>query len=564
MELHESDKSELEDFRLLESDGFVRNSYILIVGYLISSIISTIGSIVVIRLISVEEYSLISIAYILPGILISFGELGLNYASTNFIARKMKENDLKGVRNVVRINLIIKIIAGLVFTSSVAYFSVFIAKEIYHISNEKLYILIQFASISIVSNILYDAINSFFIGAQKMRLVQYGAILHTSLKTIISIFLVLMGFTLIGPIIGIAIAPLIVVMIYLIFLRKTFNIKKEEKERINWKELSKMMSYGYPLLVFSIIAGIQGQIFILILTISGYLDEISYFNVAVISTAIISILNKAITFSLFPIFSKMDWNNENDQKTLIKYFQFSIKFGTLLIVPVTIFIILFAEDIFPIIFGLNYRAAAPFISAYFIMFLLVTFGSLTIPAFFNGQRKTHYFLYITLVELISGVIFALLFISYFGAIGLVYGLVIGAALAVLFGYFIIRLKYGKGLFSNFKNIILIFLIAIITGICIYFLNRTILSLLPIKVYIDDENSSFNLLFRMCFIIVALTISALAYVMLFLLLIGIFSLICESEIDFLVKNLENFPIINNVVRFLAKIEKKLIKFRAKEN
>ena len=42
------------------------------VGYFLSTAISTIGTILIIRLVSVEEYGLINIAYILPNILISF------------------------------------------------------------------------------------------------------------------------------------------------------------------------------------------------------------------------------------------------------------------------------------------------------------------------------------------------------------------------------------------------------------------------------------------------------------------------------------------------------------
>ncbi|MFX1277664.1 MAG: oligosaccharide flippase family protein [Promethearchaeota archaeon] len=548
MELQESDKSESADFDLSESNEFVQNSYILMVGYLISSIISTIGSIIVIRLISVEEYSLISIAYILPGILIPFGELGLNYASINFIARKLKENDLKGVRNVIRINLIVKIIIGLILTLSVAYFSLFIAKEIYNVSDSRLYLLIQIASISVIANILYDAVNSFFIGAQKMRLVQYGAILHTTLRTLISIVLVLIGYSLIGPIIGVAIAPLIVVMIYMFFLKKEFKTKKEEKSGMNWKELSKMVKYGFPLLIFSILAGIQGQIFILLLTYYGYLNEVSYFNVAVLTAAVISILNKAISFSLFPIFSKMDWNNEEERKTLINYFQFSIKFGTLLILPVTILLILFAGDIFPIVFGSSYREASPFISVYFLMFILVSFGSLSIPAFFNGQGQTKYVLYITIVELISGVIFALILISYFGAMGLMYGVVLGAVVGVFFGCILIRIKYGKVLFSNFKTIFLIFLLSIIIGVFIYYLNRSVMNIFPIK----------GLVIRITF----LAISFIIYGIIFLFLIGLFSLISIDEIDFVAYSFQRFPIIDKLIIILANIEKKIVNLRLK--
>ena len=86
-------KQENGDFTK-KTDDFVQNSYILMVGYLLSSIISTIGTIIVIRLISVEEYSLIVIAFIIPTILIPIGELCLNYASTNFIAKKFKERTI--------------------------------------------------------------------------------------------------------------------------------------------------------------------------------------------------------------------------------------------------------------------------------------------------------------------------------------------------------------------------------------------------------------------------------------------------------------------------------------
>lgn len=77
----------------LEKDNFVQNSYILMMGYFLSSLISPIGTILVIRLISVEETSYINIAYIIPAILGDFGELGLNYTSIYFIAKNMKENN---------------------------------------------------------------------------------------------------------------------------------------------------------------------------------------------------------------------------------------------------------------------------------------------------------------------------------------------------------------------------------------------------------------------------------------------------------------------------------------
>ncbi|GAI67992.1 unnamed protein product, partial [marine sediment metagenome] len=58
----------------------------------------------------------------------------------------------------------------------------------------------------------------------------------------------------------------------------------------------------------------------------------------------------------------------------------------------------------------------PFISTYFLIFLLVSFGSMSIPAFFNGQKQTKFVLYIQFVELISIIFFSVILISQIGAI----------------------------------------------------------------------------------------------------------------------------------------------------
>lgn len=529
---------------LEKSDNFVQNSYILIVGYLISSIMSTIGTIIVIRLISVEEYSLINIAYILPSILIPFGELGLNYASTNFIAKKIKENDMRGVRNVIKINLIVKTIIGLIFTFSVAFFSVFIAKYIYNVNDERIHLLIQISSIAIFSNILYNAFNACFLGAQKVRYVQIGTILLTSLRSILSVSLILLGFTLLGPILGIVLSSLIVVIMYLIFLKISFKKDKREKGGVKWIEFKDMVNYGHPLLLFSIIAGIQSQIFILILSIYGFSNEVSYYNVAIVSAAIVSILTKSLSFTLFPIFSKLSWENEKEKDVLVNYFQFSIKYGTFLIIPVTIFVILFSDKILPTIYGEIYKDASIFISIYFLIFLMTSFGLLSIPAFFNGQGQTKIVLYFEIIFLITGVISALILISYIGSIGVTFGFVIGHIFAVLYGNIMIRKKFGKELFENLKNIMAIFLIAIISGILIFFGYNIFVTQFPVQGYIIH--------------IFILLISFIIYFGLFLILIGVFSLVSESEIDFLISGFENFPILNKLIHILAKIEKKIIK------
>ena len=523
---------------------FVQSSYILMIGYLLSSIISSIGTIIIIRLISVEEYSLLNISYIIPTIMIVIGELGLNTASTHFIAKKIEEKNFKGIRDVIKINLTIKITIALIFAFIIILFSEFIAYEIYRIDDNRLVILIQLGSIGIISTILYDAINSIFLGGLKVKMVRIGTILRTSLRTVLSILLILIGYTLLGPMIGFVFSTLIVVIIYLYFLKKTFFKESIEKEPVNWNELSLMMKYGYPLLMNSFIISIQIESYVFLLVIFGLFLEISYFNVAVITGSLIGILTKSVSYTIFPIFSEKNWDKIQDREKLIKTFQFSLKFCSLLILPVTILFILFSADIFPIIFGEKYREASPFISVYFLIYLLTSFGSLSVPAFFNGQKNTFCVLYIEVIKFLSSLILALILITFYGGLGLVYGIVIGTSISVIYGNLLIRKKYGEILFNNLKNLIIMFLIAII---CAFF---TFLLYHYLEAYIPSD-----LLF---YIILKLVIAFAFYILLFLFLIGILSQITYQELNFFINSFERFPLINKIVLIICNIEKKILK------
>ena len=61
-----------------ENRDLLKSSYTLLEGNIIGTLLTVIGSIIIIRLISVEEYSLITMSYIIPSIMILLGELGLN------------------------------------------------------------------------------------------------------------------------------------------------------------------------------------------------------------------------------------------------------------------------------------------------------------------------------------------------------------------------------------------------------------------------------------------------------------------------------------------------------
>ena len=115
----------------------IHQTYVLIVGEIIATILSTITAIFVMRYLSELDYSLLNVATIIPSILVLVGELGLDYATTHFLAIYAKEHDEIKVKNVIRINLIIKFLVGISFTMVFLVFAKFIALVFPQVSDSR-------------------------------------------------------------------------------------------------------------------------------------------------------------------------------------------------------------------------------------------------------------------------------------------------------------------------------------------------------------------------------------------------------------------------------------------
>ncbi|MEJ2252460.1 MAG: oligosaccharide flippase family protein [Candidatus Lokiarchaeota archaeon] len=329
------------------------NVNILISGYFISTILSAISTIFIINFLSVDSYALMNIALILPTIFILIGDFGLNSATTHFIASKKITNP-KEVRNIAKINIYIKIFIGFLYSLVLIINAGGIAKYIYNINNSNMILLIWFGSIGVFSTLLFDSVNYAFIGLENMSAMRYSTISRKIIEAAVSIGLLLIGFGAIGPLIGLFLGPLIASLFGLIYLKRKLNTFYSSGMGLDWSFLLKMIKYGYPLSFVTLIVGIQPQIFTFLLIQLGNIKFVSFFNVAYASKKIIFILTQSISFTFFPAFSRFNWEKIDDRNKLKSKYQFSIKIGSFLILPITLLLIIFSREIFPIIFGSKY------------------------------------------------------------------------------------------------------------------------------------------------------------------------------------------------------------------
>ena len=156
------------------------------------------------------------------------------------------------------------------------------------------------------------------------------------------------------------------------------NLPKLNNVKLEIKAYTKtMLAYGTPLSLSTIISGFQSQYYVFLLPIFYVTNNSAIGNYGIASTFVVLIAFFAtpITTMLFPAFSKL--NPQKDKETLQNVYQFSIKYASLLVVPVAALVMCLAEPAVSTLFGKTYSTAPLFLALLAIIYIFTAFGSLS-------------------------------------------------------------------------------------------------------------------------------------------------------------------------------------------
>lgn len=527
-----------------EATEFTNNARILIIGEIITFALSFGCSFFLIRFLSVEDYSNFNLVLVVPGILLYVVDFGLYFGCSYYIARLSKLNKKEELRNVIKITLIIKSLLGIGLVITVYFLAEEIISSLLGIQNPILIPLLQLASILLLTNNLLEAVQSILIGSAKMNIFTMVKIIRSSTRFIVTILLVLIGWNILGAIIGLVLATGMAGLLGLFYIRKNLLKHSGKKQSIDWKCLPQIMKRGFSFSLASIIYNVRYEVFILILAIFGFYTEVSYLKVGVAITAIFYVVLRPAMISLFPIFSKYSWSNLSERTTLTQVFHYSIKFCNLFISPVIIFCIVFASELVPLVFGMNYLGGSQFISVFLIYYLPLTIGMVAVPSFFFGQGHPSLALLIDFFSFSVSILAGICFSLFLGSFGFAIGISLGACLGLVFGIFITNRKFGKELFSNSRELILIVIIAgILCGL--FFIGYYFFTLMIVL-----EN----------FIIKLLVLGGMfvCFYILFLIIIIRVNLLRYNEMSYFIREFQKIPLVNKILNFIISLGKKLWK------
>ncbi|XHH08916.1 MAG: oligosaccharide flippase family protein [Candidatus Bathyarchaeia archaeon] len=440
----------------------------LFAGNTLSLFILAVSSIVVARFLGPDAYGLLSLALVVPSLLMGLLDFGVNSALTRFSAKLKAEGNSQLAANLLKSGLIFKFLIGLIMSFVCLFFSD--AFSIYLLSRPDLGPYIRLASFLVLFQTLFVAFNSSFTGLDKMHCNALTMNVQAVMKTALSTVLVVAGFSIVGALIGHITSYLIASITGCIVFMKLYKGLGSNTGKIkdSFENIRVMISYGFPLFLSTLLTLFQGQYQTIILAFFASNTEIGNFSIAITLSSLLNVLIFPIN-ALFPAFSKV--KSHSDDLKLI--FKTSAKYTALLIVPTVVFLSLLAKELFYILYGSSFNLAPLFFQIYSLNFLLTGLGSAVLTYLFNGVGETKIVFKYSLINLLVFLPLAPMLAMFYGVIGIILAFLVSNALSVFYGLFAAAVKIHVKL--EFKESIRIYVSSFLSAIPVVLLISTAIS-----------------------------------------------------------------------------------------
>ena len=416
-----------------------KGGFNLLWGLVASTVISAVGTIFITYILGAEKFGLYSIALIGPTLIATFRDWGVNSAIIKYSAQYNAENNTK-IRSIFVSGLVFELILGVSLSILSFGLSSFLASSLHR---PTIVPLIKIASFFILTGALINTATAAFTGMERMHLYSVTLIIQSIVKTVLIVGLVLLGFGTLGAITGFTTASVIagvagILLMWTIYrsLPKSIGSKMEIITTIKT-----MLQYGLPVSIGTILSGFLTVFYSYILAI--YVTNnaiIGNYNLAVNFSILITFFATPVTTMMFPAFSKLDF--KKDHETLKNIFQYSVKYASLIVVPIAALVIALAQPGIGTIYQNRYSDAPLFLALLSVTYLYTAFGSLSAGNLLNGQGFTKYNMYLSLLTVLIGFPVGFLLISIYGVIGLIVSALTVSLPSLFISLRFIRKRFG--------------------------------------------------------------------------------------------------------------------------
>ncbi len=417
-------------------------SFHLFVGKTVSTVILAVGTIILGAMIAEADYGLYTIALIPSTTFLLFQDWGVGSAVTRRCAQYRAQGKEAELRRTVVNGLIFELATAVALMLLSVLMANILAATVF--GKPESASLLVFASINILSIAVFNFTQSVFVGYEKMKTISLVLICQAVVQSSIAPILVYLGLGTWGALIGyvsatVAGSAISIGLLYFVILKgaKTSGPSVDGVR----KAVKSLLNYGVPFALANILSGGLGQFYSFMM--ASYITDLTLignYKVATNFVALLGFFSVPIVMVLFPAFSKLDPQKESQ---LVKItFASSVKYGSLLMMPATMIMMVLAGPIIGTLYGDKWPVASTFLALSVISNLLAIFGSLSLNGFLLALGETKQVLKMNIVTLAIGVPTAFLLIPWLGIPGVILGLLAAGVPSLFVGLHFVWKKYG--------------------------------------------------------------------------------------------------------------------------
>ena len=386
------------------------------------------------------NYGIVGVAMVPVSIMTLFGDWGIRPAMIRFLARYRSRGRDREAKGILFAGLLAKFLIGLLLSLIAILSAPFLATRVFNRSD--LTPLIKIVSFTLVLNSLLTASQASFIGFERMEFYSLTMFLRSSMKTLLSPFLVLLGYGALGALLGQTLSLLLTSVAALLMLYfSLWRPFRGDGVSLNFlRNLRTMLSYGYPLFISTLLAGALAQIYNFLMALHCSESMIGNYLAASNFSVLITFLTMPISTVLFPAFSQLDQEREGEALRIV--FQNSVKYTALVTLPVIAALVVLSQPLIHILFGRGYESAPLFLMLYALSYITFGLGSLSITNLLNGQGRTRATMTLNVAALSLGLPLSLCLIPRFQIIGLLVTMITANIPPLVIGAWLVKKGFG--------------------------------------------------------------------------------------------------------------------------
>lgn len=243
------------------------------------------------------------------------------------------------------------------------------------------------------------------------------------------------------------------------------TVKWKPKKEFSWKRLRTLFSYGWKLLVSSLLDTVYTNLRNLIIGKMYSSADLAYYNQGdKFPKIIVTNINTSIDSVLLPTMS-----NEQDDRNRIKSMtRRAIKTSTYVMAPLMMGLAFCAESIVKIVLTDKWLPCVPFLRLFCITYMFWPVHTANLNAI-KAMGRSDWFLKLEIVKKIVGLFF-LLSSMWFGVMAMAYSLLLSSILSQIINAWPNRQLLGYGYLEQVRDFAPGILLAIGMGICVYFIG----------------------------------------------------------------------------------------------